>query len=125
MVLGADPPISSEELSIAREVAGPVEHVIFVIARADRLSRAELDEARAFTERRRAFRRDHRGDLRRVECAAIPRPKIRVELPQPPHDLTEHRRAVIDDLELALHTRAEAQRGIDEVLCSPGMSQPR
>lgn len=49
VVLGADPPISGEELALVEEVAGRVPDVLFVLAKADRYSAADLEEARAFT----------------------------------------------------------------------------
>ncbi len=49
VVLGADPPISREELALVEEIAGRVEHVLFVLAKADRYSAADLAEARSFT----------------------------------------------------------------------------
>jgi hypothetical protein len=51
VVLGADPPISGEELALVEEVAGHVETLIFVLGKADRLSERERLEAIWFTER--------------------------------------------------------------------------
>ncbi len=51
VVLGADPPISGEELDLIREVVGQVDGVIFVLNKADRLDPHERREAAAFTER--------------------------------------------------------------------------
>lgn len=50
VVLGADPPISGEELSLVEEVARSVPHLLFVMNKADRLSEAERREARRFAE---------------------------------------------------------------------------
>ncbi len=50
VVLGADPPISAEELALVEDVAAQVDVLIFVLTKADRLSDAERAEARAFTE---------------------------------------------------------------------------
>lgn len=49
VVLGTDPPISGEELTIVTDVSEHVRDVLFVLAKADRFSAAELAEARAFT----------------------------------------------------------------------------
>jgi hypothetical protein len=51
VVLGADPPISGDELALVAEVAGQVDEVIFVLNKADRMPPAERAEARAFMER--------------------------------------------------------------------------
>jgi GTP-binding protein EngB required for normal cell division len=51
VVLGADPPISSEELIIVGEVARQVSHLVFVVNKADRLSEEETREAAAFARR--------------------------------------------------------------------------
>jgi GTP-binding protein EngB required for normal cell division len=51
VVLGADPPISGEELALIAEVATRVDALIFVLNKADRLSHDERREARAFTQR--------------------------------------------------------------------------
>lgn len=49
VVLGADPPISAEELELVSDVAGRVHDVLFVLAKADRHSAGDLAEARSFT----------------------------------------------------------------------------
>jgi hypothetical protein len=51
VVLGADPPISGEELALIVEVAGRVDALIFVLNKADRLSENERNEARVFMQR--------------------------------------------------------------------------
>ncbi|MGH7781700.1 MAG: dynamin family protein [Candidatus Binataceae bacterium] len=51
VVLGADPPISGEELALVEEVAAQVDDMIFVLNKADRLSTAECDEATKFAQR--------------------------------------------------------------------------
>jgi polyhydroxyalkanoate synthesis regulator phasin len=51
IVLGADPPLSGEELGLLEEVAGQVTTLVFVLNKADRLSEAERREARVFAER--------------------------------------------------------------------------
>jgi GTP-binding protein EngB required for normal cell division/polyhydroxyalkanoate synthesis regulator phasin len=51
VVLGADPPISGEELALVQEVARHTPQLVFVLNKADRLSAAERAEARRFTER--------------------------------------------------------------------------
>jgi predicted GTPase len=51
VVLGADPPISGEELSLVIDVLAQVPKAIFVLNKADRLSANDVHEARDFTER--------------------------------------------------------------------------
>lgn len=51
VVLGADPPISGDELSLVEEVAASGPHLIFVLNKADRLAEPERREARQFAER--------------------------------------------------------------------------
>jgi predicted GTPase len=51
VVLGADPPITGEELALVREVARQVDELIFVFNKADRTSDRERAEAVRFTER--------------------------------------------------------------------------
>lgn len=51
VVLGADPPIGAEELSLVSHVAGEVDQLVVVLNKADRLTAADLAEARRFTER--------------------------------------------------------------------------
>jgi hypothetical protein len=51
VVLGADPPISGDELALAVEVLAAVPAAIFALNKADRLSPRDVEEARAFTER--------------------------------------------------------------------------
>ena len=51
VVLGADPPISGDELALVEEVADQVRDVIVVLNKADRLSDAERAEASAFMVR--------------------------------------------------------------------------
>lgn len=50
VVLGADPPISGEELRLVETVAKEVRDFVFVLAKADRLRDDELKQAKAFTE---------------------------------------------------------------------------
>lgn len=50
-VLGADPPISGDELALVAEMAQHVRHMLFVINKSDRTTHDELAEARRFTER--------------------------------------------------------------------------
>ena len=50
VVLGADPPISGEELSLVATVATQVPDIVVVLNKADRLRAPELAEARQFTE---------------------------------------------------------------------------
>lgn len=51
VVIGADPPITGEELSLIGEVADQVATAIFVLGKADRLSEAERGEAARFAQR--------------------------------------------------------------------------
>ena len=51
VVLGADPPISGEELTLIAEVASRVDELVFVMNKADRLPEDERHEARVFMER--------------------------------------------------------------------------
>lgn len=51
VVLGADPPISGEELGLVRQIAGEVAHLIVVLNKADRFSPIERAEAIGFTGR--------------------------------------------------------------------------
>ncbi len=50
VVLGADPPISGEELALVEDVAQHTEALIFVLNKADRLSARDRDEARRFAQ---------------------------------------------------------------------------
>jgi GTP-binding protein EngB required for normal cell division len=50
VVLGADPPISEDELSLVKEVAQHVQDLVFVLNKADRVSPSECREARVFSE---------------------------------------------------------------------------
>jgi hypothetical protein len=50
VVLGADPPLSGEELALVEEVAQHTDALVFVLNKADRLSPADADEARRFAE---------------------------------------------------------------------------
>ncbi len=51
VVLGADPPISGEEMTLVEEVASQTDQLVFVLNKADRLSDRERKEARVFAER--------------------------------------------------------------------------
>lgn len=51
LVLGADPPITGEELSLVRALAETVRDIIVIFNKADRLSDIERTEAIRFTER--------------------------------------------------------------------------
>lgn len=51
VVLGADPPITRDELALVREVAQQVDELIVVVNKADRTSDRERAEAIRFTER--------------------------------------------------------------------------
>ncbi len=51
VVLGADPPITAEELSLVETVAGQVQDLIFVLNKADRVSEHERVTATAFAKR--------------------------------------------------------------------------
>jgi hypothetical protein len=51
VVLGADPPISGDELDLIASVAGHVSDLIFVLSKADRLTERERREAIAFARK--------------------------------------------------------------------------
>src|SRR3989454_283539 len=51
VVVGADPPISGDELALVQEIAREVADLIFVLNKADKLSDAEREQAIRFTER--------------------------------------------------------------------------
>ena len=51
VVLGADPPISADELELVAQTAEQVEDLVFVLNKSDRLPDVQRAEARAFTER--------------------------------------------------------------------------
>ncbi|MGZ6988722.1 MAG: dynamin family protein, partial [Thermoanaerobaculia bacterium] len=51
VVLGADPPISGEELALVEEVSRHVGNLLFVLNKADRLPPDDSNEAARFTER--------------------------------------------------------------------------
>jgi hypothetical protein len=51
VVLGADPPISGDELALVKAVARHVESLAFVVNKIDRLSEGERSEAAAFCQR--------------------------------------------------------------------------
>ncbi len=51
VVLGADPPVSADELTLVQEIARHSSELIFVLNKSDRLPDAERREARAFAER--------------------------------------------------------------------------
>jgi hypothetical protein len=48
VVLGADPPLSGEELALVEEVAAEVRHLVFVLNKSDRLSEEERREGARF-----------------------------------------------------------------------------
>ena len=49
VVIGGDPPISGDELDLVEDVAGRVEHLLFVLNKSDRLAESECLEALDFT----------------------------------------------------------------------------
>ncbi len=51
IVLGADPPISGEELLLLEELASQVNEIVFVLSKADRLTAGECKEAIEFARR--------------------------------------------------------------------------
>lgn len=51
VVLGADPPISEDELTLIEDVSRHVQKLVVVINKADRVSDVERREAKAFTDR--------------------------------------------------------------------------
>jgi predicted GTPase len=111
-VLGADPPISGEELALLDEVASQVTEIVFVLNKADRLSAAESDEAAEFVRRTLSQKLGREtGEIFRVSAA----------------EWLEHRQpcrgapALMAELErLALHTAPQLveqaeRRGIDRL----------
>ena len=100
VVLGADPPISAEELALVAEVADQADYLVFVLNKADRVTAEDLAEARRFTTDVLA-RRLHRPEERLFEVSATER------LRQGPtrewlafetrlRELATHQRAVVD-----------------------------
>lgn len=51
VVIGADPPLSGEELAMVEDLSRHVSRFVFVLNKADRLSGEDLEEARAFASR--------------------------------------------------------------------------
>jgi len=51
VVLGADPPISADELALVQEIAKQCAEVLFVLNKADKFTDVELNEADKFTRR--------------------------------------------------------------------------
>ena len=51
VVLGADPPISGEELALIEEVSREVSHLVFAVNKADRLEEPDVAQARAFASK--------------------------------------------------------------------------
>ena len=51
VVVGADPPISGDELDLVADVARNVRHLLFVVSKADRMSDIERRQAIEFTDR--------------------------------------------------------------------------
>ncbi|MEJ2186725.1 MAG: dynamin family protein [Gemmatimonadota bacterium] len=51
VVVGADPPISADEVALAKKVSEHVNDLVVVLTKADRVSAAEREEAEAFTRR--------------------------------------------------------------------------
>lgn len=49
IVLGADPPISADEFTLVKSIAGQCQHLLFVLNKADKLLDVEQEEARRFT----------------------------------------------------------------------------
>lgn len=48
VVLGADPPISADELALVQELAAQTDEIVLVLNKADRVSPLDLEEARRF-----------------------------------------------------------------------------
>ena len=51
VVLGADPPVSADELALVGEIATQCPDILFVLSKADKISGSDLQEAVAFTRR--------------------------------------------------------------------------
>jgi hypothetical protein len=109
VVVGADPPISGEELDIVEAVAVHVEHLLFVLNKADRVSEQERSAAVVFS--RRVLQERLRRPVEAVfEVSALER----LEGRGPERDWAAFTQAL---QQLALHsgealTRAAAGRGI-------------
>ena len=69
VVLGADPPISADELALVEEIARQCNDLLFVINKADRLTDTERQEAAQFTRSVLADRL-HRSDVPLFEVSA-------------------------------------------------------
>jgi hypothetical protein len=72
VVLGADPPISADELALVEEIGKQCQDLIFVLNKADKLSDIERKEASDFTQRVLADRFD-RADVSLFEVSATER----------------------------------------------------
>ncbi|MBI3983411.1 MAG: dynamin family protein [Gemmatimonadetes bacterium] len=73
VLLGADPPISADELRFAEDLAKHVGTLLFVMNKADRTPDAERAEAAAFTERVLAKALGHPVELFQVSATAMER----------------------------------------------------
>lgn len=112
VVLGADPPISADELALVSEIAREAPALVFVMAKADRLSDADLVEARAFTERVLADRLD-----REVSPPLIVSATERVSLGRPTRDWfqLEARLIRLGSTERAAILEARHARGVERL----------
>ncbi|HLK11701.1 MAG TPA: dynamin family protein [Candidatus Binatia bacterium] len=110
VVLGADPPISADELALVEEVAAQVDVLVFALTKADRLGDAERAEARAFSEQVLARRLGRPvGPLYEVSGAE------RLTGSGPPRDweaLCERLRAVAGDASRERLVRGAEARGL-------------
>jgi hypothetical protein len=69
VVLGADPPISGEELALVEDVGAQVDQLVFVLNKADRVAEADSQEAADFTRRVIAKRLDcDPGDIYHISA---------------------------------------------------------
>lgn len=72
VVLGADPPISADELALIDDLGREVDQLVFVLNKVDKLTPGDLEEARRFTERI-LTRQLNRPDDRLYEISATER----------------------------------------------------
>jgi GTPase Era involved in 16S rRNA processing len=114
VVLGTDPPISWEELTLIREVGAQVDHLVVVLNKSDRVAEADSREAVAFTQGVIAKHLDRNvGATCRVsatERLAGRKTRDWRPLEEALRDLAGQSGAVL---------RAAAMRGLSRVACAP------
>ncbi len=70
IVLGADPPVTADELSLIEAVSSRVPDLLFVLAKSDRMSDSERSEAVAFTKRVLGERLEGHPEISMLEVSA-------------------------------------------------------